>query len=520
MTVSATYAPLDTTPPTLAISGMPATVSDTSTLTLTFTWSEDVTGFAGNDLTYANLRRLWNFSGSGKVYTVDAIPTAARSPSVGVRANAAVDAAGNRGPTSAVSVTARYVAPDTTPPTLAISGMPSTVSSRTPISLTFTWSESVTGFAASDITTTGGALSGFSGSGDTYTATLTPAAAQSPSVSVAANAASDAAGNDGPTTAVTATATYVAPDTTPPTLAVSGVPATYFDRTPFTITFTWSEVVTGFTVGDIVGSGVAISNFSGSGRIYTATGTPTAAAVSGASAIYVIVVRNAARDTAGNTGPAANATTTINYLVPDTTRPTVAISGMPATVSDTAPISLTFRWSEDVTGFDVTDITALGVLSSFQRVSASVYTVTLTPTTNHNASVTITAGAAADGAGNTGPATAVTALATWQAAVDTTRPTVAVTGAPASYTGTSSFRLTFTWSEPVTGFDISDIFDSGAVASNFAGSGAVYTVDITPTAIANQRGDSVFIIVLANRASDASGNTGPAANFVTTIPHS
>src|SRR3972149_3380566 len=61
--------------------------------------------------------------------------------------------------------------------------------------VTFTFSEDVTGFVVGDITVVNGAASAFAGSGAVYTATITPAAAGTVTVSVAADVCVDAAGN-------------------------------------------------------------------------------------------------------------------------------------------------------------------------------------------------------------------------------------------------------------------------------------------------------------------------------------
>ena len=62
--------------------------------------------------------------------------------------------------------------------------------------MTFTSSESTSDFTSADVTVTGGGtLTYFTGSGTTYTATLTPSIEGLQSVKVAANAYSDPAGN-------------------------------------------------------------------------------------------------------------------------------------------------------------------------------------------------------------------------------------------------------------------------------------------------------------------------------------
>ena len=107
---------------------------------------------------------------------------------------------------------------DATRPTVTLSspnGTSGSTSSTTPLAFTATFFEPVTGFIASSITVTNGTVS--SGptvsSGNSYTFSVTPTTAgTATSVTVAANAAQDAAGN-GNTASATYSLTYVAPVT-------------------------------------------------------------------------------------------------------------------------------------------------------------------------------------------------------------------------------------------------------------------------------------------------------------------
>ncbi|MDO7877403.1 Ig-like domain-containing protein [Hymenobacter sp. ASUV-10] len=88
---------------------------------------------------------------------------------------------------------------DVTPPSVTITssaGGNGSTTATTPVPFTVTFSESVTNFAQNDLNVTGGAISGFSGSGTTYTFSVTPAGSGSTiTVNIAANQAQDAAGN-------------------------------------------------------------------------------------------------------------------------------------------------------------------------------------------------------------------------------------------------------------------------------------------------------------------------------------
>ena len=78
---------------------------------------------------------------------------------------------------------------------------------------------------------------------------------------------------------------------------------------------------------------------------------------------------------------------------------------------------------------------------------------------------------------------------------------ISETGAPVRLDSRVSLEATF--SEPVSGFTVQDISVANGIASNFAGSGAVYTFDVTPNAIGMV---TVDIVAGAAEDSDSDGN--------------
>lgn len=84
---------------------------------------------------------------------------------------------------------------DATPPTVVISSTASSPTTATPIPITVTFSESVTGFSAASVAITNGTPSGFAGSGNSYTFGVTPTAPGTVTIALAAGQALDAAGN-------------------------------------------------------------------------------------------------------------------------------------------------------------------------------------------------------------------------------------------------------------------------------------------------------------------------------------
>ncbi len=187
----------------------------------------------------------------------------------------------------------------------------------------------------------------------------------------------------------------------------------------------------------------------------------------------------------------------------DTDAPTATLTDVPAKINSTTPFTARVTFNEAVTGFIADDITVTGgTAGTFTATSTTVYTLAVTPTSGSSVTVTVTADAATDGDANTGPATAVSATAVW----DASRPTLDITGVPVTLNSTTDFTATFTFSEPVTGFARNDITVTGGTAGTFtATSATVYTLAVIPAGNTN-----VVVTVTADAASDGL-NTGPAS---------
>ena len=123
---------------------------------------------------------------------------------------------------------------DNTAPTVTITGVPAASSAA--FTATFTFSEDVTGFVAGDITVGNGTASAFTATtaDRVYTASITPTANGAVTVDVAADAATDAAGN-GNTAAAQASSTYTMPVPTI-TIAAGTTPVTEGASAAFTLT--------------------------------------------------------------------------------------------------------------------------------------------------------------------------------------------------------------------------------------------------------------------------------------------
>ena len=172
--------------------------------------------------------------------------------------------------------------------------------------VTFTFAEAVTGFTTADVSVANGALSNLSSSdgGTTWTATLTPDASVSDTTNILTldyTGISDLAGNAG---TGTADSDNYAIDTVRPILASSiGISDTALKiGDTATVTFTFTEVITGFTTADVSVANGALSNLSSSdgGTTWTATLTPSAS-VSDSTNILTLDYSGIS-DSSGNAG--------------------------------------------------------------------------------------------------------------------------------------------------------------------------------------------------------------------------
>ncbi|GIW02605.1 Ig-like domain-containing protein [Roseiflexus sp.] len=106
---------------------------------------------------------------------------------------------------------------DKTPPTITLSSSVSDPTGLASIPVTVTFSEAVTGFTVDDLSIVNGTVSNFAGSGAYYTFDLLPLVLGTTSVTVATNAAQDAAGNGNLPAAFTRTIIETTPPTPTPT---------------------------------------------------------------------------------------------------------------------------------------------------------------------------------------------------------------------------------------------------------------------------------------------------------------
>ncbi|RED94607.1 beta strand repeat-containing protein, partial [Marinoscillum furvescens] len=483
----------DVTAPTPVISGAPTIVNSTTPYVVTIDFGEEVSGFVAGDITVGN-GAVTSFTDNGDgTFSVEITPSGAGDITLDVAAGVAQDAAGNSN-NAATQVTTTY---DDDAPVLSIENAPDYVNSTTPYTVTFQFSEDVSGFDVSDIGVTNGSASNFIVvDANTYTADITPSGAGNIVVNVPTSAAQDAAGNG--STADSATTIY---DTSAPTPAITGAPTVVNNTDPYTVTIDFQEAVTGFVLGD-----VSVTNGSASGLVDNGDGTfDVTITPSGAGDISIDVAAGVAQDLAGNDNLAATTVTT-TY---DTDAPTVDIQGEPAIVNSVATYTVTIQFSEDVTGFDISDIlVGNGSKGNFQTTNASTYTVDITPDGTGDITIDVPAASAQDASTNDNAA-AIQAVTKY----DATSPTVAILNAPDSVNSTNPYQVTIQFDEKVSGLLESEVsVTNGAVSNLVKTNDSTYTADITP----DGTGD-ISIDIAGGAAQDEAGNDNTVATTVTTV---
>ena len=261
-TAAATFSRLfDATPPTVALSSEAPDPASVSPIVVVAAFSEPVTGFSSGDIAVSNAV-VRSFSGAGASYSFELVPKSFGIVAAIVAAGAATDAAGN--PCAAAAPFAR-VFTDLIPPSVEMTSSVSNPASVSPIPVTVTFSEEVTGFAASDVSTSNATVAKFTGSGTHYTFDLVPTADGVILATIAPGAVEDLFGNENEEGA---TFERVYDGTTPSvTLASSAADPTNLSPIPVSVTF--SEPVVGFAATDLVVTNASVNGFSGAGAAYT-----------------------------------------------------------------------------------------------------------------------------------------------------------------------------------------------------------------------------------------------------------
>ncbi|MCQ4261635.1 glycosyl hydrolase [Stutzerimonas stutzeri] len=500
---------VDTNVPTatIVIADSTLIIGETSLVTVTF--NSAVSGFDNSDLTVSNgtLSAMSSTDG-GVTWTATFTPSASISDTSNVITldnTGLINGAGNAGVGTTDSN--NYVV-DTVRPTATIVVADTAIAAGETSLVTIIFSEAVTAFTSADLTVANGVISGLSSSdgGITWTATFTPTAGitdASNVISLNSGGIVDLAGN---VNVGTSDSNNYALDTERPTATIVLADTNLSVGETSLVTITFSEAVTGFTNADLsVANGTlsAVSSSDG-GITWTATFTPDLGVN---DATNLITLNNAGvSDAAGNTG--TGTTNSANYVVgTQVPTATVVVADNALKVGETSLVTITF--SEAVSGFDNSDLSVSnGSLSNVSSTDGGVtWTATFTPANNVTDSsnlISLNASGVVNASGNSG----MGVVHSNNYAVDTVRPGATIVLGNTTLGIGQSTTVTITFTEAVSGFDLSDLSVANGVLSNLGSSdgGLTWTATLVPTAGVSDA--SNLIQLDTSNVQDMAGNTG------------
>lgn len=317
--------------PTISLAHSEGAMTDMRSVSVTLTASEVVTGISSAAFQVTN-GQVQSITGSGDTYTVVIRADAEGPVDVVFSSDEATDLAGNKNSVASNVVDWIYNA---AVPVISL-GSCDAYKTSAPVSLSFTASEDVVDFTATDITVTGATLSNFTKIDDAnYTAQLTAISEGAVSVSIAVGVYEDIYGlvND------TATDCDFTFDSVAPTVTLSSLPA-HTAVSPQVVTVTLSEPVQKFDL-TVLTLNNATAVVTGSGVNYSIELFPI---IEGPYS--VAVASGAVEDVAGN-GNATTVSTTGRY---DITPPVGILSAETGSFSFGTPVLFLLSYNEEVTG--------------------------------------------------------------------------------------------------------------------------------------------------------------------------
>lgn len=498
---------LDTASPAAILSSSASGDTNVSPVPLAITFSEPVTGLtlAAFSTTNASIQ---NLAGSGAIYSAELIPTDQGSFSVTLKAGTTLDPAGNANLLSN-TLTRNY---DTVRPTVTITSTTAERSNASSIPLTVTFSESVSGFDSTDIGVTNGTVSSLSGSGADYSAIIIPNTDGDVVVSIAENVSVDAAQN-GNLAAQNLTRTIDRAIPRIQSVTTSIADGAYAAGSLITIDIVFNEPVqlTGnFTLELATNNGVS-SALCSEITVPTTLRCSYTVATGDTSADLDYVAENSLTaiagaklfDLADNAASLelpspglAGSLSASHDIVLDTTRPIATLSSAAGNPTNTSPIEVTVTFNESVTGVSPSSFTVTNGSISSVSGSGSSYSVQLTPGSQGAVTIEVVENGARDRADN-----GCSASSTLSRTFDSIRPEVTLPDSSSQASPTNIVPIQIEFSEPVAGFEASDIVVTNGSVRSLSGAGRTYTAEIAAT-----QDGAWSLKIPAHIAFDSAGN--------------
>ncbi|UYL10322.1 Ig-like domain-containing protein [Bdellovibrio sp. SKB1291214] len=391
---------------------------------------------------------------------------------------------------------------------VSISSNAGTNTNQNAIPIQIQFSEDIQGLSLSDFEVTNGTLSSLTGSASTYTAIVTPTSngpisikLKSSEVSVPKNLPGQSPGGSTFKKKASGDALGITFDNVPPTVQMRVVGNTLTNQTTSIVSLVFSEDVEGLSLSDFtVSNSGSVTAITGSGKSYSVSLLTAAAGT-----YELTLLPNSVKDKGGN-DLVQGANVSVTY---DPTVPVPALSSSTSSVTNSSAISVIINFNGiNVTGLELSDFTATNAVISGLSGAGSVYSVTLTPSSDGVASLVLNAGKVTNAAG-----TVNVVSNTLSFNVDRIAPVINL-GAANTSLGSASTK--FTW--PLTYSDAAVVtLNSANIVLTGATTNCV--TEIIPqnalsyvVSVSGCSGNgNLTMSVVSGTASDAAGNMAPAA---------
>ena len=267
-------------------------------------------------------------------------------------------------------------------------------------------------------------------------------------------------------------------DVTEPTVSFD-VPSTP-QNAPFDVSVIFNETVSGFELTELVLEPMSVASISSTAFEITENNTTYTAKIKlrTSGTVTFSVAAGVAIDSFYNPNIAA----TSQSVTIDLDAPGVSINDVPSGTQN-APFDISIVFTEEVDNFVAEDVSFGGngeaKVTDLDSTDDITFTAEITPVRDGNIILSVAAGVATDAAGNQN-----TASTTQSVTIEGVEPGVTLT--VPSGVQNNAFQVTFTFTEPVSGFDVSDIVLGGidAIVSSLEPNPAAdnsFIAIITPT---------------------------------------
>ena len=195
----------------------------------------------------------------------------------------------------------------------------------------------------------------------------------------------------------------------------------------------------------------------------------------------------------------------------DVTPPTAALTTSSNNV--TTPFVVNLNFSETISGLSTSDLQLINGTASNLSGSGSNYSFVVTPIAEGQVSITLPPSTVADLSGNQNTSPSNTVVVSYSTGNTDTTPPVATLSTP-SNSVTGAFDITIDFSETISGLTISDFVSTNGTLSGLVGSGANYSMTVTPIA-----SGQVVVFLPDGTVVDAAGNANNASSNVIAVTY-